>query len=1736
MKLLRIDNPRDVTPIGCRLLELSGLGRGEHFKLVFWVLCAIYLVFSIIPRLFVEIEDSVHLLRQGSELVFVAYLSLQNIALYFRRSPFYRLVDMLKHCTEKPLAENIEEFFIRSNIKINQSSIGYTRFFLFVYVLYCTITPIASCMVYFRNLRNETAEPEEFIISTEMKYAYSACSISFEDDVIDFAAIRTTKLMFEMTAMQIRELRGPITQEQLNSAEDLLMALQQLHWYDQPIVIQRQILLMIRCSQVPIVLKAGKLFAANVVQFSEIVQNFPQAMKFLQIDDPSEVLPIGARLLKLFGLPRDDSYKRIFWFQCVFFMLFGMIPRFLNKIYEPIALVRIGAEIVYATYLLVQMISLYARRGDLYQLIDMLRECVGNPCPDSVHAFILSSNDKINKLAVTCSKYFMVVCISYIGMPTIATSVVIVRNLRNQSGVQEEYVLPTEMNFFYLDIRFNLLHYSFYLGAVSVLGIIGSLMLCTKDVVDFSLIRTTSMLFQVAAMRIRELPPWASQDKLKVIIHTHRSALACAAKLQQALDSALLIQLTFCTAIWCIMLFYILLLADEVLGALQQLAWYNQTVSVQKELYFMIQRSQKRIELKAGKLFPVNIAQFSEILFSLIGVYGKPADRFRQYAGYFYLWFALFIPKLILGYDTIPQCFRSIAEGMFGFNTFITMFLLPIKMEQLESLLQDLKRFTEKVASDVEYRQILITLNMGIHRFTKYYCIFTNFIVFAMSCSTSAGVFYTYFTQPANRSVAFPLLMENNLYMLDAHYNIGHCFLHQAIILPSLYILLVGFTAKAGTFFGLIRYCSTVMQILALKIDRLCLLDSVEQYTAELREIIELHQLAIKCARQLQRILMDILLAQFTGCVLIWCFLLYSLMISGITAEGITVIAMLVAFSQETFLFCLLGSELTMKTPNNAPTMRFFLIAKPPGVPHIALKLLRLVGVSPVKTVRFRYVPMFVVFLLTIAIPKAVFGYPNFETSIIGLAELFFQTNRFVGVLMLVLYSDTLDELVRASEAFTSKILTEASPVSQYLTKTDAQITKITRLYLTALLVPANFYSYSPIVSTVWKYYNAHENDTAPVFILHMEENFYGLNIRQELTHYLIFGAIMVPTSFLCALVGTAKLVSILSLIKYCTVYFRVVTVKLEAMVADGGQVNAAELRSVIKMHQSALGCADLLKTITAPIMLLQLLLCILVWSSMLLYFTVAGFNTQFISVFILFLFDTTETFGYCYLGTQLSDESAHIANIVYDCRWESLPPVVQKDLQLALMRAQRPVAITAGKFCFMNMEQFGEVSGIINAIFFEGSIVGLAELFFHLNNFTGLLLILVRNQELQCLIRAGQNIADEALLLGMNFLRKEQPAGVPHIPIKLLKAFGITGGPAKRFRILPIMLTYLFILVVPKCFFGYPNFELAIIGIAELFFQTNSFCGIFILFLNRHKLDLLISHAKSFSLTVLREAPPAVVQHLTAQHEMIHNITRMFCIVVMCAAHFYVFAPFLATLYTFYATVRHGNETMHYTLHMEENFYGLTTRTSAPHYLIFGIVMTPTAYLCAFTGTVKTLTICNITIYCTLYFQLVQVRLRAVTRGNTIGRELKSIVKMHQEALHCASLLESITSVVLLQQLLLCVLIWSSMLLYFTVSGFNVNFMNLFVLFVFDTTESFAYCYLGEQLSNESARVAHTVYESSWETQTTTIQKDLQLVLVRAQSPVGVTAAKFCYMNMEQFGIIVKTTYSFFVVLRDQF
>ncbi|XP_035793910.1 uncharacterized protein LOC118467477 isoform X1 [Anopheles albimanus] len=133
-----------------------------------------------------------------------------------------------------------------------------------------------------------------------------------------------------------------------------------------------------------------------------------------------------------------------------------------------------------------------------------------------------------------------------------------------------EFMLPLEQDFYGLDIRHNILHYSaFWLI---------SWMACTFTVVIlwakgalFILIRYNTLLYQLVNCMLRELGATAvdgaaessrlllawKQRQLVQTIELHRTAIECTKLLDSILRLVLLIQSVGCLLMWCLMLYYI---------------------------------------------------------------------------------------------------------------------------------------------------------------------------------------------------------------------------------------------------------------------------------------------------------------------------------------------------------------------------------------------------------------------------------------------------------------------------------------------------------------------------------------------------------------------------------------------------------------------------------------------------------------------------------------------------------------------------------------------------------------------------------------------------------------------------------------------------------------------------------------------------------------------------------------------------------------------------------------------------------------------------------------------------------------------------------------------------------------------------------------------------------------------------------------------------------------------------
>ncbi|KAL9695642.1 hypothetical protein quinque_014927 [Culex quinquefasciatus] len=84
-------------------------------------------------------------------------------------------------------------------------------------------------------------------------------------------------------------------------------------------------------------------------------------------------------------------------------------------------------------------------------------------------------------------------------------------------------------------------------------------------------------------------------------------------------------------------------------------------------------------------------------------------------------------------------------------------------------------------------------------------------------------------------------------------------------------------------------------------------------------------------------------------------------------------------------------------------------------------------------------------------------------------------------------------------------------------------------------------------------------------------------------------------------------------------------------------------------------------------------------------------------------------------------------------------------------------------------------------------------------------------------------------------------------------------------------------------------------------------------------------------------------------------------------------------------------------------------------------------------------------------------------------------------------------------------------------------------------SSETYAFCKLGNELTEKSITVGRSVFEAQWSELPVDIQKGLSLMIRRSQKWEGLTAARFCPLGIEQFGAMVQTSYSVFVVLKER-
>ncbi|XP_062710739.1 uncharacterized protein LOC109429616 isoform X1 [Aedes albopictus] len=197
-------------------------------------------------------------------------------------------------------------------------------------------------------------------------------------------------------------------------------------------------------------------------------------------------------------------------------------------------------------------------------------------------------------------------------------------------------------------------------------------------------------------------------------------------------------------------------------------------------------------------------------------------------------------------------------------------------------------------------------------------------------------------------------------------------------------------------------------------------------------------------------------------------------------------------------------------------------------------------------------------------------------------------------------------------------------------------------------------------------------------------------------------------------------------------------------------------------------------------------------------------------------------------------------------------------------------------------------------------------------------------------------------------------------------------------------------------------------------------------------------------------------------------------------------------------------------------------------HYITVTSLIAPIFFCSALFLAMKSMVYYSLIKYVSLMFKLVVKRIRLLDSSISIGggsrleHAVDDVIRAHYLALRCAQLLEELISLILLAQFLGCVIVWCLLLFYITLNVSGVGAMTTLILCEIVAFEMLAFSYFGSELTEISESLAHEIYSFRWYDAPMTVRKKVLLMSVRAQQIVGITALRFYYVSIEQFGQVM--------------
>ncbi|XP_058448595.1 odorant receptor 13a-like [Malaya genurostris] len=370
---------------------------------------------------------------------------------------------------------------------------------------------------------------------------------------------------------------------------------------------------------------------------------------------------------------------------------------------------------------------------------------------------------------------------------------------------------------------------------------------------------------------------------------------------------------------------------------------------------------------------------------------------------------------------------------------------------------------------------------------------------------------------------------------------------------------------------------------------------------------------------------------------------------------------------------------------------------------------------------------------------------------------------------------------------------------------------------------------------------------------------------------------------------------------------------------------------------------------------------------------------------------------------------------------------------------------------------------------------------------------------------------------------------------LKLLQYIGLWGDSRVRYKYV-LMVSYIVaVWVGPKIVLGSgkDGFNSFVRNIAEIVFSSEN-CITIVMFAVKNRtfgklvdvLERILDH----------QWPEHLQDEIESFNRRMEKFSLIYAIYISVLNIIYQAVPFLTSVVKM--VLLDETERGDFTLMYEMQFYWLDIRRNSTHFFIFTAFCAPATIITAYIIIVKGVILQVIIHYGSKIFDLVSKRIDAMAKLTNVDerhKEFLEIIRLHHLALEYMTYLENTASLILMNLMMSCLLVWCLMLFYVS-SNFGPDAVNVIVLFVALVIEMAVYCINGSYLSEKAVEVAHAMYRYPWYKESIEMQKSVQFIIKRSQKPTGITAAKFYFVNIQRFGATLQATYSYFIILKDRF